>query len=86
MEADTCVQADLPACLSNLHADQQACDVDRNALGEKWQASIARGDRLQALLDTVPAPPVVPWYREPSFVAPTAAALTLGLLVWSGRL
>lgn len=85
-EALTCVVADLPACLTNLHADAQTCDVDKHEIDEKRQAAVLRGDRLQALLDTVAAPPVVPWYSRPEFVAPTAVALTVATLVWAGRL
>jgi len=71
----------------------EACQAMRTLVEREAQARLAaaarlaeierqRGDRLRSLLDRQSAPPVVPWYEAPAFVAPVSAiaAITVVLL------
>ena len=72
----------------------EACQAMRSLVESGAQARLAaaarlaeierqRGDRLRTLLDKQSAPPVVPWYEAPAFVAPVSAIAAIAVVLLS---
>lgn len=64
---------------ADLVAERQARQVDRDEAAERERASEAARVRAEALARELVEPPA--WYARPSFIIPTTAVVTIGVVL-----